>query len=213
MVGGRTTVALKRPGPTVYPADHGALPEVSLVYPEVSLVYPEGEPGLPRDVADRARRSSALTFHAVFTVACPGCSARYPVDSGKVPAGGVRARCGKCASIFLVESAGVRVRGTTAPAGTSRKPRKTGTPRPFAVTDPADRAARLARVLVSDMIRYHGDRHDRALERGTLKEDFAEEIRRSWSEYVRRVGEDLAHGSRYFQDELNATLACGEQLF
>jgi hypothetical protein len=107
----------------------------------------------------------------------------------------------------------MRVGGSTASAGPSRKPRKTRAPRPFAVTDPADRAARLARVLVSDMIQYHRDRYERALERGTLKEDFAEEVRRSWSEYVRRVGEDLAHGSRYFQDELNATLACGEQLF
>ena len=154
-----------------------------------------------------------MTFHAVFTVRCPDCSARYPVDSGKVPAGGVRARCGKCASIFLVESAGVRVRGTALPAGPSSKTPDYEAPRPFAATDPADRAARLARVLVSDMIRYHRDRYDRALERGTIKEDFADEVRRSWSEYVRRVGEDLARDSRYFQDELNATLARGEQLF
>lgn len=154
-----------------------------------------------------------MTFHAVFTVQCPVCQARYPVDSGKVPAGGVRARCGKCASIFLVEPPGVRVRGRAAPAGPSSKPRDKEAPRPFALTDAADRAARLARVLVSDMIRYHRDRYDRALERGTLREDFAEEVRRSWSEYVRRVGEDLAHDSRYFQDELNATLARGEQLF
>ena len=88
-----------------------------------------------------------------------------------------------------------------------------GMPPPVPPLDAADRAARLTRVLVSDMIRYHRDRYDRALERGTLREDFAEEVRRSWSEYVRRVGEDLAHESRYFQDELNATLARGEQLF
>ena len=154
-----------------------------------------------------------MTLHAVFKVQCPACSARYPVDSGKVPAGGVRARCGKCPNIFLVEPAGVRVRGRAAPAGPSSEPRDNTAQRPFAVTDAADRAARLARVLVSDMIRYHRDRYDRALERGTLREDFAEEVRRSWSEYVRRVGEDLAHESRYFQDELNATLARGEQLF
>lgn len=154
-----------------------------------------------------------MTSHAVFTVQCPACSARYPVDSGKVPAGGVRARCGKCANIFLVDLPGVRTRGRTAPPVPSVKSRDNEAPRPFAVTDAADRAARLARVLVSDMIRYHRDRYDRALERGTLREDFAEEVRRSWSEYVRRVGEDLAHDSRYFQDELNSTLARGEELF
>jgi len=210
VVGRRTTVALKRPGPTVHLENRDHFGGASR---RGSWRDSGGEPSLPRHVAARARRSSALTFHAVFMVACPGCSARYPVDSGKVPAGGVRARCGKCTSIFLVESGAVRVRATTAPAGASRKPRKAEAPRPFAVTDPADRAARLARVLVSDMIRYHRDRYERALERGTLKEDFAEEVRRSWSEYVRRVGEDLAHDSRYFQDELNTTLACGEQLF
>ena len=154
-----------------------------------------------------------MTFHAVFTVQCPACSARYPVDSGKVPARGVRARCGKCANIFLVEPPDVRVRGSTVPVGPSSRPRDSEAARPFAMNDAADRAARLARVLVSDMIRYHPDRYDRALARGTLREDFAEEVRRSWSEYVRRVGEDLAHDSRYFQDELNATLARGEQLF
>lgn len=154
-----------------------------------------------------------MTVHAVFTVRCPACSARYPVDSRKVPAGGVRARCGKCPTIFPVEVPDVRLRGSAAPAAPSSRPRDGGVPRPFAVANAADRAARLARVLVSDMIRYHRDRYDRALARGTLREDFAEEIRRSWSEYVRRVGEDLAHDSRYFQDELNATLARGEQLF
>lgn len=130
-----------------------------------------------------------------------------------MPAGGVRARCGRCANIFLVELPGVRGRDRAAPAAPSSKPRDSEAAKPFAVADAAGRAARLARVLVSDMIRYHSDRYRRALERGTLREDFAEEIRRSWSEYVRRVGEDLAHDSRYFQDELNTTLARGEQLF
>ena len=153
------------------------------------------------------------TLHAVFTVRCPACSAQYPVDSRKVPAGGVRARCGKCANTFLVELPGAPPRAGAVPAGPWSKPPGGEAPKPFALTDADDRAARLARVLVSDMIRYHRDRYDRALERGTLREDFAEEIRRSWSEYVRRVGEDLAHDSRYFQDELNATLARGEQLF
>ena len=154
-----------------------------------------------------------MTLHPVFTIRCPGCAARYPVDSAKVPAGGIRARCRACSSVFLVESAGVRVRGEGGSPASSGERREAGESAPFAVSDAASRAARLARVLVSDMIRYHGDRHERALERGTLKEDFAEEVRRSWSEYVRRVGPDLARSSRYFEDELNATLARGEPLY
>ena len=154
-----------------------------------------------------------MTVHPVFTIRCPSCSARYPIDSAKVPAGGVRARCGKCSSVFRVESAGPRARNPVVPVRPSGAPEEQEAPRPFAAADAADRAARLARVLVSDMIRYHPDRYHRALERGTLREDFADEVSRSWSEYVRRVGRDLAHDSRYFQDELNATLARGEQLF
>jgi predicted Zn finger-like uncharacterized protein len=154
-----------------------------------------------------------LTFHAVFTIHCPTCSASYPVDSGKVPAGGVRARCGGCSTVFLVESAGVRVRRTPGPAQPPEEPHEGKAPGSFVVLDPDDRASRLARVLVSDMISYHRDRHENALERGTLREDFADEVRRSWSEYVRQVGRELAHGSRYFQEELNATLARGQQLY
>lgn len=154
-----------------------------------------------------------MTSHLVFTIRCPGCSTRYPIDSGKVPAGGVRARCSKCSRVFPVESGGARTSIPAPSVRPSAEPRELEGHRPFAATDAADRAARLARVLVSDMIRYHPDRYQRALEGGTLREDFAEEVRRSWSEYVRRVGRDLAHDSRYFQDELNATLARGEQLF
>ena len=39
MVGRRTTVALKLPRPSLHPAEHGALPDVSLVYSDVSLVH------------------------------------------------------------------------------------------------------------------------------------------------------------------------------
>ncbi len=154
-----------------------------------------------------------MTAHLVFSVRCPGCSASYPVDSGKVPERGIHARCGQCSNVFLVEPPSPRARAAAMSADSARRPRPGVEPEPFAAADAADRAARLARVLVSDMIQYHRERYERAVRRGTLVEDFAEEVRRSWSEYVRRVGEDIAHGSRYFQDELNATLARGERLY
>ena len=154
-----------------------------------------------------------MTSYTVFTVHCPSCSASYPVDSGKVPEGGIRARCGNCANVFLVELARLRVQGAPESSGRPRKRRQSKPPAPFATIDPGDRAARLARVLVSDMISYHPDRYERALERGTLQEDFADEVRRSWAEYVRQVGREAAVGSRCFQDELNATLARGQKIY
>jgi predicted Zn finger-like uncharacterized protein len=85
----------------------------------------------------------------------------------------------------------------------------------FGKRDPTDKAKRLARVLVSDMIMYNADRHANALEAGTLKEDFEEEIEKSWKEFVEQVGEEIAEGpgQQFWSDALNDILAKGEQLF
>lgn len=83
----------------------------------------------------------------------------------------------------------------------------------FGQRDPADKARRLARVLVSDMIMYNPERHQRALENGTLEEDFEDEIAKSWKEYVEQVGEEMARGTDYWRDALNDILAKGEQVF
>ncbi len=85
----------------------------------------------------------------------------------------------------------------------------------FGKRDPKEKARRLARVLVSDMIMYHPDRHAQALANGTLKEDFEEEIEKSWKEYVEQVGEELAEGEgrEFWRAALNDVLAQGQQIF
>jgi len=83
----------------------------------------------------------------------------------------------------------------------------------FGKRDPNERAARLARVLVSDMIAYHPDRHRRSLAEGTLPQEFDDEIQKSWSEYVEQVGKDLAETTPYFRDALNQVLAQGADVF
>jgi hypothetical protein len=85
----------------------------------------------------------------------------------------------------------------------------------FGKRDPADKAKRLARVLVSDMIMYNAERHQSALAGGTLTEDFEEEIAKSWKEYVEQVGDELANGPgrQFWTDALNDILAKGEQVF
>jgi predicted Zn finger-like uncharacterized protein len=62
----------------------------------------------------------------------------------------------------------------------------------FGRRDPHDKARRLARVLVSDMITYNPERHEEALAHNRLKEDFEEEIDKSWAEYVEQVGPEIA---------------------
>ena len=83
----------------------------------------------------------------------------------------------------------------------------------FGRRDPHEKASRLARVLVSDIITYKPERHQRALDGGTLKQDFEDEIEKSWGEYVDQVGNDLAESTNYFNDALNEILARGEQVF
>ncbi|MGH7522403.1 MAG: zinc-ribbon domain-containing protein, partial [Gemmatimonadales bacterium] len=37
-----------------------------------------------------------------MNVTCPSCETIYRVDPAKVPAGGLRARCSVCSSVFAV---------------------------------------------------------------------------------------------------------------
>jgi len=85
----------------------------------------------------------------------------------------------------------------------------------FGKRDPTDKAKRLARVLVSDMIMYNAERHRTALENGTLAADFEDEIEKSWKEYVEQVGSDIAdgEGKGFWREALNDILAKGESVF
>lgn len=84
---------------------------------------------------------------------------------------------------------------------------------PFLQQDPATRARRLARALVSDLVVYHPEKRQRGLNEGNLKELFAEEIRKSWEEYTEQVGDEIAGSTPYFTEALNEILAEGRTLF
>ena len=85
----------------------------------------------------------------------------------------------------------------------------------FGKRDPTDKAKRLARVLVSDMIMYNAERHQSALASGTLVQDFEDEIEKSWKEFVDQVGDDLANGPGrgFWTEALNDILARGQKVF
>jgi predicted Zn finger-like uncharacterized protein len=84
---------------------------------------------------------------------------------------------------------------------------------PFLQQDPQQKARRLARALVSDMIVYQPEKRQRALSAGNLKEAFEEEIQKSWEEYVEQVGEEMAASTSYWRDALNEILAGGQPVF
>jgi predicted lipid-binding transport protein (Tim44 family) len=94
------------------------------------------------------------------------------------------------------------------------QPAPGGTRRPsFRNQDPASRAQRIARALVSDIVAYNKDKLTESLAAGTLRNDFREEIRKSWEEYVGQVGIDMARSAPYFRDSLNEILAKGQKVF
>ena len=101
---------------------------------------------------------------------------------------------------------------TAAPVGTpapgARRPIN-----PFLARDPSLRAKRLARALVSDMVAYYPAKHAEGLEKGTLKELFRDEIKKSYEEYVAQVGADFARSTTHFQESLNEVLGAGRKIF
>ena len=92
--------------------------------------------------------------------------------------------------------------------GSARRPLN-----PFLSKDPNQRAKRLARALVSDIITYHPAKHAEGLRDGTLKQLFREEIKKSFEEYIAQVGQQLAESTTYFQEALNEVLAAGKKIF
>jgi len=219
-----------------------------------------------------------------MNVQCTHCKTVFRVDPRKVPAGGVRARCSICRSVFEVPApqadgaasaaappavstapaAEIAYTPQTMPAAAStpapapspaptpvatpapapvEAPRPASTPvaaptpapaprpaptpapapapaaspprapSPFGANDPAAKARRLARALVSDIVTYFPERRDRALQEGTLKREFMEEIKKSWEEYVAQVGAETARTTPYFREALNDILAKGQQVF
>ncbi|HEX9565932.1 MAG TPA: hypothetical protein VF981_18275 [Gemmatimonadaceae bacterium] len=84
---------------------------------------------------------------------------------------------------------------------------------PFLANDPNQKARRLARALVSDMVAYHPTRREEGLQQGTLKQLFRDEIKKSYEEYVEQVGREFAESTAHFQEALNDVLAGGRRIF
>jgi hypothetical protein len=81
------------------------------------------------------------------------------------------------------------------------------------VQDPKQKARRLARALISDMLVYHPEKRQQGIRDGTLPQLFKEEIDKSWQEYVEQVGRDMAQSTPFWTEALNEILAGGKRLF
>src|SRR5947208_1373312 len=188
----------------------------------------------------RARRSRTAVAERSVNVTCPSCETVYRVDPAKVPPGGVRARCAVCSNVFPVSPhaapaapatprpagpavAATRPASAAAPrppappaAGSTPAQRMTGPLRPvnpFMVQDPKQKARRLARALVSDLVVYHPEKRQQGLRDGTLPQLFKDEIEKSWQEYVEQVGQEVAKSTPFWAEALNEILAGGNKVF
>jgi len=140
--------------------------------------------------------------------AAPDLPTFAPRTGGAVPApsGGGRPSATGSANLPAVAP----VVGAGAAPGT---PARRAPINPFLANDPNQKAKRLARALVSDMVAYQPQKRDEALRQGTLKQVFREEIKKSYEEYLDQVGKEFAEGTTHFQDALNEILSGGQKLF
>lgn len=84
---------------------------------------------------------------------------------------------------------------------------------PFLAQDPATKARRLARALISDLVVYHPAKRADGLRDGTLKLLFEDEIKKCWEEYTEQVGLEMATSTTFFTEALNEILADGQPVF
>jgi len=76
-----------------------------------------------------------------------------------------------------------------------------------------ERAKRLARVFVSDILIYNQEKRDRGLAAGDLMTVLGAEIKKSWEAYKEKIGSEVTESSEYFRTALNEILADGQQVF
>jgi len=76
-----------------------------------------------------------------------------------------------------------------------------------------DRARRLARVFVSDILVYNQEKRDRGLADGDLMTVLGPEIKKAWEAYKEKIGSVVAESNEYFRTALNEILADGQEIF
>ncbi len=159
-------------------------------------------------------------------IKCQSCTAKYFLPEEKVPSEPLRVKCPKCTGVFTLEPRPEPVVAAQAsmPAGSPAEAtmpplQEAPAPAPSPTGDrpkrgsKEDRARRLARVLVSDILCYNKDERDAALADGTLMTALGEEIKKSWELYKEKVGPEVASSTNYFKEALNEILADGQEVF
>ena len=144
---------------------------------------------------------------------CPRCRARYRVFADRLPRQGTRFRCAICRACFRVRlpravaSAQSRARGSAA-AKPLRGGRAVPSPHRFALPEnppsieaarpartgdaagPPEDVQRLARIVASELVLYHGERFDAGVRKGDVLAAMAPEIAEGRLLLAERMGPD-----------------------
>ena len=166
-------------------------------------------------------------------IQCEGCASKYFLPQNKIPSSPTRVSCPQCKSVFTLvpqteNIVAARV-GAVVSSSAVSSPTPAMSPEPSMAQPtvekstptkkfskrgrPDDRARRLARVLVSDILCYNQDKRDQALVDGNLMTILGDEIKKSWELYKEKVGPDVASSTNYFMEALNEILADGQEVF
>jgi predicted Zn finger-like uncharacterized protein len=170
----------------------------------------------------------------VMIIQCESCVSKYFLPESKIPPRPMKVSCPKCHAVFrlalpaqkvfavpaetVVASgmASVRTAEQTAAELPVQGVSKSDVSKPSrwrGVRSHDDRARRLARVLVSDILCYNQDKRDQALLDGNLMTALGDDIKKSWELYKEKVGPELANSTNYFKEALNEILADGQKVF
>lgn len=165
-------------------------------------------------------------------IQCEGCASKYYLPESKAPREPLRVRCPQCRAVFTLAASTERVaaaprrREAASPTLSQAEPAPPPSTRKKTRSKPAkpkgkagggggkkDRAKRLARVLVSDILIYHREKRDKALADGNLMTVMGDEIKKSWELYKEKIGAEVANSTNYFKEALNEILADGQEIF
>jgi predicted Zn finger-like uncharacterized protein len=125
-----------------------------------------------------------------------------PAPAAAAPAGAFATARATTASAAAVAEPAAPTADSEAPGDPGGRPRRD-----------RDKARRLARALVSDILVYNRESRDRAMTEGNLIQALGPEIKKSWELYKERVTPEVANSTSHFRDALNEILAEGQKVF
>ena len=156
-------------------------------------------------------------------IECPACGNSYPIPEQVSREGRLRVRCPACGHSFrlrlLVEAAPPEEEAPEeAAAGPELFEEPEGTP-PAPPPETEDftvlerRARRLARALLTDLVRGRDGERKKALSEGTLLLIFGERLETIWRDYRGRLPREYPEAKAIFREAVNDIFADGKQLF